>query len=79
MISGLAHIQIHNSTSEAWIIGGRYGLVFAGDTNTTNGHSYTFPSGDDTVILNMPTANGQVPAHQVLHAGQCLPSELDAI
>ena len=69
-MSGLGHITLPTSSDEAWIVGGRYGLVFADDANTT-GHYTTFPGRDDTIILGLPTANGQQPSHQVLHEGAC--------
>ena len=31
-LSGLIHLTLPNSTQEAWVVGGKYGLIFAGDT-----------------------------------------------
>ncbi|KAK5073797.1 hypothetical protein LTR64_007065 [Lithohypha guttulata] len=69
-ISGLGHITLPESTDEAWIVGGRYGLVFADDVYTS-GHYTTFPSKDETVLLGLPVLDGQQPEHEVLHEGAC--------
>lgn len=69
-ISGLGHIQLLNSSDEAWIVGGKYGLVYADDVDTY-GHYTTFPSKEETVLLGLPTADGRRPDHEVLHEGAC--------
>ncbi|KAK5086085.1 hypothetical protein LTR70_007320 [Exophiala xenobiotica] len=69
-ISGLGHITLLNSTDKVWVVGGKYGLVYADDTDTY-GHSTTFPSTDETVLLGLPTADGKQPEHEVLHEGAC--------
>ena len=79
-VSGLGRIQIlandgsglvNESSDEAWITGGKYGLIFADDVGTSNGHLTTFPSNDETVLLTFATAGGAVPEHDVLHEGPC--------
>ncbi|TFY61158.1 hypothetical protein EVG20_g7161 [Dentipellis fragilis] len=73
-LSGLAHITLPNSTDEAWVAGGRNGVIIAVDTTdvSTFGHITEYPSGDETLALQIPTANGTTPGHKVVHAGPCL-------
>ena len=81
-ISGLGHIATSNG--EVWVTGGRYGLVWADDTKAVSpdGHTTTFPSGDETVLLGLPwdTSKGKMqPDHEVLHDGACGFGELSGI
>lgn len=71
--TGLAHVTLPNSTDEAWIRGGKYGLVIAADTAAVSlgGHITRYPSDDMTIGLQMPTSGGVVPKHTVLHTGAC--------
>ncbi|MCJ1251769.1 hypothetical protein MMC30_009007 [Trapelia coarctata] len=76
--AGLAHITLPNSTAEAWVHGGRNGLIIAADTAavSTLGHITTYPSEEQTLGLVVPTAGGEVPPHVVLHEGPCCTSEM---
>ena len=78
MLSGLVHFKIPNSTlapaaSEAWIEGGRNGLIIAADirSHSRYGHFAEFPSNAATVVVQIPTANEEIPDHDVLHSGPC--------
>ena len=78
MLSGLVHFTLPNSSfgsleSEAWIEGGRYGLVIAADIPSKSrlGHFAEFPSDVATVLVQVPTENGEVPEHDILYAGPC--------
>jgi hypothetical protein len=78
VLSGLVHFKIPNSTlepsaSEAWIAGGRNGLIIAADlaSHSQYGHFAEFPSDAATVLVQVPTANGGIPDHDILHAGPC--------
>ncbi|ORY67801.1 uncharacterized protein BCR38DRAFT_338379 [Pseudomassariella vexata] len=77
-ISGQVHFTLPNATDEAWIYGGKNGLIFAEDTADVSewGHGTAFPSDEETVALTMPTVDGVVPEHTVLHNGACGPQEL---
>lgn len=77
-LSGLAHITIPNSTQEAWIPGGRNGLIIAADTAAVSkeGHYTEYPSKKESIVLTIPTAGGKVPEHRVLHDGPCQRSEM---
>ena len=72
-IGGEAVISLPNSTQIASVPGGRRGLVFAVDTAnvSTLGHITNYPSDQETVALQIPTLNSQIPAHTVLHDGPC--------
>jgi hypothetical protein len=73
VVSGLVHIRLPNSTTEAWIQGGKYGIILAADTVEVSklGHITDFPGGDDTVIAQFPVTGGNVPSHVVLYEGPC--------
>ena len=40
--------------------------------STVAGHYTEFPSNDQTVLVQVPFLNNQVPAHSVLHDGACV-------
>ena len=71
-LSGLAHITLPNSTVDAYVPGGKNGFIFAADTAavSANGHSTNYPSGSETIALQIPTG-GTIPQHNVLHSGPC--------
>ncbi|KXG50934.1 uncharacterized protein PGRI_065060 [Penicillium griseofulvum] len=76
-LSGLAHITLPDSTTEAWIEGGRNGVILALDTADVSalGHFTTYPSRDRTTSVVIPLEKG-VPSHRVLHDGPCQGEEL---
>ncbi|KAI0477557.1 hypothetical protein GGR56DRAFT_692223 [Xylariaceae sp. FL0804] len=85
--SGLAHITLPNnnndddddsSTSGAYVSGGESGLLFAADTADVSrrGHRTRYPGVTATTALQIPTRDGRVPEHSVLHAGPCSTSEI---
>ncbi|KAF2760640.1 hypothetical protein EJ05DRAFT_484345 [Pseudovirgaria hyperparasitica] len=71
--SGLAHVTLPESSDDAWIQGGKYGLVIAADTSdiSEKGHITTYPSDDDTIGLQVPLKDGKRPKYSLLHAGAC--------
>ncbi|MCJ1263281.1 hypothetical protein MMC22_003151 [Lobaria immixta] len=77
-LSGLAHVTLPNSTHEAWIHGGKRGLILVADTAAVSvkGHITVYPSDQETVALQIPTAGGQVPSHRVLYEGACRDCDL---
>ncbi|KAJ5545024.1 hypothetical protein N7535_006588 [Penicillium sp. DV-2018c] len=77
-LSGLAHITLPNSTTEAWIEGGKKGAILALDTTdvSTLGHFTTYPSQEWTTALMIPLGEKGVPDHRVLHEGPCSGEEL---
>lgn len=40
--------------------------------STVAGHFTEFPSGDPTVLVQVPFSNNEFPAHSVLHDGACV-------
>ena len=80
-LSGLAHITLPNSTADAWVQGGKYGLIIAADSAeySTYGHKTTYPSDADTVALQIPFESGYMPTHSVLYEGPCRCSEMVGI
>ncbi|KAJ5662743.1 hypothetical protein N7462_011669 [Penicillium macrosclerotiorum] len=77
-LSGVAHITLPNSTTEAWITGGKNGAILALDTADASalGHITTYPSQEKTIALEIPLGAGSVPGHTVLHEGACREAEL---
>lgn len=77
--SGLAIVSLPNSTETATIHGGRNGLILAVDTKNVSalGHRTTYPSTKETIGIQIPTRNNEIPAHSVLHAGPCKSGEMD--
>ncbi|KAJ5972368.1 uncharacterized protein N7479_002286 [Penicillium vulpinum] len=77
-LSGLAHITLPNSTTEAWIQGGKNGVVLVLDTAdvSTLGHFTKYPSRDRTTSVLIPLGEKGVPGHRVLHGGPCQGEEL---
>ncbi|CAG8383892.1 unnamed protein product [Penicillium salamii] len=77
-LSGLAHITLPNSTTEARVEGGKNGAILALDTADVSalGHYTTYPSEERTVALEIPLPKGEVPGHRVLHTGPCQGEEL---
>ena len=52
------------------MLGGADGLIIAVDTVGT-GHNTSYPSNAETRALQIPFADGIIPAHVVLHSGAC--------
>ncbi|KAL8726451.1 MAG: hypothetical protein Q9181_006048 [Wetmoreana brouardii] len=71
--SGEAVISVPGSDQKAYIKGGRDGLIFVADTANVSvkGHLTQYPSDKETTALQIPTANGTIPPHIVLHRGPC--------
>ena len=74
-------MTLPNATGEAWVQGGKYGLIIAVDNAAVSiyGHITTYPSDSDTVTLQIIFSNGQIPAHTVLYQGPCLWEEMTGI
>ncbi|KAI0004005.1 hypothetical protein F4779DRAFT_81257 [Xylariaceae sp. FL0662B] len=72
-ISGLSHISLPNATGDAWVYGGKYGLVYADDTADISswGHLTQYPGNDETIAIQIPVEGGVNPEHSVLHDGPC--------
>jgi len=86
-LSGLIHITVNSSSTanssnptpvEAWIPGGRYGLLLAADTAefSAHGHYAEFPGDSPTVLLQSPFAGNKIPEHDVLYERPCEYPEL---
>lgn len=78
-VSGLAYITLPtNDSSEVYISGGEFGLIFAADLAglSSLGHRTQYPSITETVALEIPTKDNVVPEHVVLHSGPCTAGEV---
>ncbi|KAL1848874.1 hypothetical protein Daus18300_013486 [Diaporthe australafricana] len=73
-LTGLAHISLpEDPTTSAYVLGGEFGLIFAADTADVSGvgHSTSYPGNTETVAVQVPTLDGEIPAHSILHDGPC--------
>ncbi|PKX92715.1 uncharacterized protein P174DRAFT_442584 [Aspergillus novofumigatus IBT 16806] len=77
-LSGLAHITLPHSDDEAWILGGKHGMILALDTAdvSADGHYTEYPSDEVTVAMAVPLGDEE-PAHRVLYQGACKATEVD--
>lgn len=79
LLEGSAYIALpgDNSTG-AYIAGGRSGLLFAADTAdvSRDGHSSMYLGTTESVYLQIPTRDGNIPRHTTLHMGPCV-AEMD--
>ncbi|KAJ0114096.1 hypothetical protein J7T55_007930 [Diaporthe amygdali] len=81
-ISGLAYVTLPtDDTAGAYIVGGEFGLVFAADTAevSAQGHRTQYPGTTETVALAIPTADGLIPGHTVLHDGACTANDIEGL
>lgn len=71
--SGEAVISVPQSEHTAHIHGGQNGLIFVADTAgvSLEGHLTRYPGDEETTVFQIPTANGLIPPHRVLHKGAC--------
>jgi hypothetical protein len=70
LLSGLAHVTLPDGSDGVWVVEGVNGLIVAADT-TGVGHHTAYPSDKETVALQIPFADGKVPAHKILKQGAC--------
>ncbi|MBE3049692.1 hypothetical protein IMZ48_45790 [Candidatus Bathyarchaeota archaeon] len=72
------HITLPNSTDEAWIHGGRYGIVIGADTPdiSTLGHNTDYPGDTETVGIEVPLRADADFDYTVLHEGPCSDDEV---
>lgn len=74
----MAYITLPSDpTTSAYVSGGQFGIIFASDTAAVSGsgHNTKYPGTTETVAIQVPTEDGKIPAHSVLHAGPCRPDE----
>ncbi|KAF3059424.1 hypothetical protein GL218_04546 [Daldinia childiae] len=72
--TGLAYITLPDDRdTSAFINGGQFSLVFAADTAAVSrkGHRTQYPGITESIALQIPTSDGKVPEHNVLHMGPC--------
>lgn len=78
-ISGLAYITLpEDNTTSAYVSGGEFGVIFAADTaaSSQEGHRTQYPGVTETIALQIPTQDGEVPAHSLIHTGPCAVNEV---
>ncbi|KAH8885831.1 hypothetical protein GQ53DRAFT_728421 [Thozetella sp. PMI_491] len=77
-MAGSAYITVPGSSQGLYITGGAFGILFAADTAdiSKNGHRSQYVGVDDTVVIQVPTSDGKIPEHTILHYGICHPEQL---
>lgn len=65
----------------AYITGGGFGAIFAADTAeaSDHGHITRYPGISETIALQIPTKDGKIPKHNVLHNGPCLAKDVTGL
>lgn len=69
LLGGLGVITLpDNSSTTVTTDGGEFGLLFATDTAdlTEEGHGSFFPGPTESIVLQIPTKNNEIPKHRVL-------------
>ena len=53
-------------------------MALATDTKDVSklGHTTVYPGKEETIALQIPTQNNEIPAHTVLHSGPCTWEEM---
>ncbi|KZT23138.1 hypothetical protein NEOLEDRAFT_1137014 [Neolentinus lepideus HHB14362 ss-1] len=77
-LSGHAEIIVPNG-DKAIINSGGNRVILVLDTMETSstGHFVEYPSHEETVCMNIPTKDGQIPEHRVLYDGPCTMDTVD--
>lgn len=71
-----------NSSSTFTTNGGEFGLLFATDTADVSekGHGGIFPGPTETIFLQIPTKNNEIPKHRVLKENEpCTVKEVEGL
>ena len=76
ILSGTLHLSFNSTGQSATIDGGAHGLILVTDL-TGNGHSAAITPDAPGVVLMLPVKDDIIPAHTVLHDGQCLECEMN--
>ncbi|KAK2759396.1 hypothetical protein FQN54_002874 [Arachnomyces sp. PD_36] len=79
LIQGFGEIGLVNDNStSAFVTPGNSGLIFAADTPdvSSDGHTSRYLGNTESVYLQIPTLDGMIPEHDILHMGPCDTEEL---
>jgi hypothetical protein len=80
ILSGTLLLNVNSTGQSAMIEGGAHGLILVTDTDPNImgvGHSAATSPHAPSVVLMLPIKDNVVPAHTVLHDGQCLECEMN--
>lgn len=79
ILSGILRVTIPNSPQQATVYGGKYGLIIAVDTANVSkiGHVSSTIGKEELTALMIPTENGKIPPHKVIHRGACEKHDLE--
>lgn len=79
VLSGTLRVTIPNSSQQVTVPGGKYGLIIAVDTAhvSKTGHVSSIIGKEELTALMMPTANGKIPPHKVIHGRACEKRDLE--
>ena len=76
VLSGTLLLGVNETNQSAVIEGGAHGLILVTDIEGT-GHSAGIGPDAPAVVVMLPIKDDIVPAHTVLHDGQCLECEMN--
>ena len=76
VLSGTLLLNVTSTGETAVIKGGAHGLLLVTDTSG-EGHSAAISTHAPSVVMMLPIKDDVVPAHTVLHGGQCLECEMN--
>lgn len=62
----------------AYMSPGEFGLMFAADTAdvSCDGHTSRYLGASESVYVEIPTKDGEIPEHNILHMGPCAADEM---
>lgn len=83
LIGGIGVITLPDNSSTTFTTnGGEFGLLFATDTADVSeeGHGGIFPGPTETIFLQIPTKNNEIPKHRVLKEDEpCTVNEVEGL
>ncbi|KAI1135185.1 hypothetical protein F5Y05DRAFT_395871 [Hypoxylon sp. FL0543] len=80
-IKGLARFTLPDDNTTVYIHPGESSVIYAADTSdvSSEGHGAEFLGNTESVFLQIPSKDSQIPAHSVLHSGPCKTTELSGL
>ena len=75
-LSGAAEITVPGSSQHAFVTSFLNGLLLAADTAAVSKTGHVSAFTELTILLQIPTAGGVIPARRVLHSGACRGEDL---
>jgi hypothetical protein len=73
LLSGMGIITLPDNSANITVTPGEDAILFVADTDdvSTGGHRSQYLGASESVLLQIPTLDGGIPGHTVLHTGPC--------